>query len=62
MIDGFQKNVNSPFNSRNKVISDNNNTANNKFFSTGKNMMNSMKDNKSNLLLIFQINEWKFGK
>ncbi len=47
MIDGFQKNVNSPFNSRNKVISDNNNTANNKFFSTGKNMINSTKDNKS---------------
>ena len=53
MIDGFQKNVNSPFTSRNKVISDNNNTANNKFFSTGKNMMNSMKDNKLYLLLIF---------
>ena len=28
-------------------MSDNNNTANNKFFSIGKNMMNSMKDNKS---------------
>ncbi len=48
-IDGLQKNVISPFNSRNQLMSDsnNNNIANNKFFSTGKNMINSTKDNKS---------------